>query len=184
MKATLKQNAFVKFIFTAGALYLILYLVYQFVVRKYTYYDQDFIASIINWAEFIVNLFGVKTFKILQDIDLQVIGIDGSTGVWVGSNCNAITLFGLFAVFVAAYPGHQKSKLWFIPLGIIAIHLLNIGRVIALMFINYYAYEYLDFNHTYTFTFIVYAFIFSLWMIWINKFSQKKPGKIRNEIEN
>ncbi|MBA3664538.1 MAG: hypothetical protein H0W61_10065 [Bacteroidetes bacterium] len=176
MKAIIKQNAFVRFIIVAGFLYLILFLVYQFVVKKYTFYDQKFIGSIINSAEFIVNLFGVKTFKQLQKIDLQVIGLDGGTGVWIGSNCNAITLFTLFAVFVIAYPGHQKSKWWFIPLGILAIHFLNILRVIALMFINMYANEYLDFNHTYTFTFIVYAFIFWLWMIWINKFSNKNSS--------
>ncbi|MCE3260867.1 MAG: hypothetical protein K0S12_2508 [Bacteroidetes bacterium] len=174
MKALLKQNAFVKFICTAGLLYLVLYLIYQFVVRRYTFYDQRFIASIINVSEFILNLLGYKTFKILQDIDLQVIGIDGSTGVWIGPNCNAITLFSLFAVFVITYPGHQKAKLWFIPLGIVAIHILNIFRVVALTIINYKAYEYLDFNHTYTFTFLIYAFIFMLWMIWVNKFSSKK----------
>jgi exosortase family protein XrtF len=173
MKALIKQNAFVRFIFTSGLLYLILFLIYQFIVKRYTYYDQKFIGSIIASADAIVHLFGYKTFKSLQDIDMQVIGLDGATGVWIGSNCNALTLFTLFTVFVVAYPGHQKSKIWFVPLGILAIHILNICRVIALMFINLYAPNYLDFNHTYTFTFIVYAFIFWLWMIWINKFSTR-----------
>jgi exosortase family protein XrtF len=175
MKAIIKQNAFVKFVCTAGVLYLGLFLIYQYVVREYTFYDQKFISHIILSAEFVVKLFGVKTFNRLQDIDMQLIGIDGSTGVWVGSNCNAITLFALFAVFVIAYPGYQKSKFWFIPFGVLAIHILNILRVIALMFIGrYLPPEYLQFNHTYTFTFIVYAFIFWLWMIWINKFSNKE----------
>jgi exosortase family protein XrtF len=175
MKALLKQNAFVRFVCTAGILYLVLFLIYQYVVRQQTFYDQKFISHIITSAEFIVNLFGVKTFTRLQDIDMQLIGIDGSTGVWVGSNCNAITLFSLFSVFILAYPGHQKSKLWYIPLGIITIHILNILRVIALMFIGrYLPPEYLMFNHTYTFTFIVYAYIFWLWIIWINKFSNKE----------
>lgn len=175
MKAILKQNAFVRFVCLAGAMYLVLYLIYQFVVKKYTYYDQQFISSIIISSEKILNIFGYSTFIRLQEIDMQLIGIDGSNGVWVGSNCNAITLFSLFAVFIIAYPGHQKSKLWFVPLGILAIHILNILRVVALSMIAYYLPpEYLDFNHTYTFTFIVYAFIFMLWMIWINKFSGKK----------
>lgn len=173
MKGLIKQNAFIRFVFKAGLLYFILFFIYQFIVKKYTFYDQKFIGSIIESADFLVNLLGYKTFKVLQDLDLQVIGLDGATGVWIGSNCNAITLFSLFAVFIIAYPGHQKSKVWFIPLGIIAIHILNIFRVIALMFINLYANEYLNFNHTYTFTFLIYAFIFWLWMVWINKYSQK-----------
>lgn len=174
MKALIKQNAFIRFILIAGFLYLFLFIVYTFVVKKYTYYDQKFIGSIISSAEYILNLVGYKTFTSLQDRDLQVIGIDGSNGVWVGSNCNAITLFSLFSVFIIAYPGYQKGKLWFIPLGILAIHILNIIRVIALALISFYLPpSYLKFNHTYTFTFIVYAFIFMLWMIWINKYSGK-----------
>lgn len=174
MKAVLKQNAFIRFILSASLLYLLLFLIYQFVVRRYTWYDQKFIGSIIRSAEAALSFLGYDLFTVLQDRDMQVIGIDGSNGVWVGSNCNAITLFSLFAVFIIAYPGHQRSKLWFIPLGILAIHLLNLLRVIALVLIAYYAPEYLDFNHTYTFTFLVYGFIFALWLLWVNHFSGKQ----------
>ncbi|MBK9283227.1 MAG: hypothetical protein IPM51_02800 [Sphingobacteriaceae bacterium] len=173
MKASFKQNAFVQFIFKAGIIYLVLFLLYQFIVKRYTYYDQKFIGSIISAADFIVQLFGYKTFKSLQDIDMQVIGLDGSTGVWIGSNCNAITLFTLFSVFIFAYPGNQKDKWWYILAGNLAIHVLNIFRVVALMFINLKFPSYLDFNHTYTFTFLVYAFIFWLWIIWVNKLADK-----------
>lgn len=173
MKALNKSNAFVRFIVSAGLLYFILYLIYQFVVKRYTFYDQKFIGLIIESADFVLKTFGYKTFKVLQDRDFQVIGIDGSNGVWVGSNCNAITLFTLFSVFIITYPGNQKNKLWFIPLGILAIHLLNILRVTALALIANAYPEYLNFNHTYTFTFLVYAFIFFLWMVWVNRFSVK-----------
>lgn len=173
MKAIIRSNAFVRFIITSGLLYLLLYFIYQFVVKRYTFYDQKFIGLIIKSGDSVLRLIGYKTFTILQDHDYQVIGIDGSNGVWVGSNCNAITLFSLFSVFILAYPGNQKHKAWFIPLGIIAIHILNILRVVSLALIANYYPEYLNFNHTYTFTFMVYAFIFLLWIIWVNKFATK-----------
>jgi len=173
MKAFIKSNAFVRFVITAGFLYFLLYLVYQFIVKRYTFYDQKFIGVLIESADLVLRGLGYKTFKVLQDHDFQVIGIDGSNGVWVGSNCNAITLFSLFAVFVIAYPGNQKDKLWFVPLGILAIHLLNIIRVAALAIIADSYPLYLNFNHTYTFTFLVYSFIFLLWIVWVNKFSSK-----------
>jgi hypothetical protein len=31
--------------------------------------------------------------------------------------------------------------------------------------------NWLSFNHDYTFTLIVYSFVFLLWWIWVNKFS-------------
>jgi exosortase family protein XrtF len=171
MKAFLKQNAFVRFLLSAAAIYLLFYLLHQFIIRRHSYYDQNFIGLIIESTDVFLNFLGYTTFKVLQDRDVQVIGIDGSNGVWVGSNCNAISLFILFLVFIVAYPGNQKHKLWFIPAGLVAIHFLNIMRVTALAIVALKYPAYLDFNHTYTFTFLVYAFIFMLWMVWVNKFS-------------
>ncbi len=173
MKAILQKNAFLKFFVYSGLTYLLLYLIHQFLIKRYTYYDQKFIGTIISSANYVLQLIGYKTFMILQDQDFQVIYIDGSNGVWVGSNCNAISLFMLFIVFIIWYPGHQKSKLWFIPLGIITIHILNIFRVVGLALVAKFAPTWLDFNHSYTFTFIVYAYIFILWIWWVNKFSGK-----------
>lgn len=160
-----------KFLLVSSAVYLLLYLVYEFVIKKYTFLDQIFIRIIINSAEPLLDWFGYKTFKVLGNNEFQVIGIDGSNGVWVGAACNAVTLFFLFAVFIIAYPGHQKSKLWYVPLGILTIHILNILRVAALALIAFYKPNFLEFNHTYTFTFIIYGYIFALWIIWTNKFS-------------
>ena len=171
MKVALNRGQYTRFLIVAGLLYLLFYLIYQFVVRKYTFYDQKFIGLIIENSDFVLRQMGFKTFKVLQDRDMQVLGVDGGSGVWIGSNCNAITLFALFAVFVMAYPGSLKNKLWFVPAGIIAIHCINILRVVALAIINIKAPQYLDFNHTYTFTFLVYGFIFFLWMLWANRFS-------------
>ncbi len=170
-------SAFVKFLLSASALYLLLFLFHQFIVKRYTFYDQRFISWIIEGAEFGLRVLGYKTFKVLQDRDIQVLGIDGSNGVWVGSNCNAISLFSLFSVFIIAYPGPWKHKAWFIPAGIFAIHLINILRVVALAIIANYDYRLLDFNHTYTFTFLVYGFIFGLWILWVNKFSNRSGLK-------
>lgn len=169
----LKSNVFVRFILSAGLLYLLFFLIHQFVVRRYTFYDQKFIGSIIESTDVFLRFLGYSTFKVLQDKDVQVIGIDGSNGVWVGSNCNAISLFSLFSVFIIAYPGNQLHKLWYIPAGILAIHLINILRVAALAIIANYSPGSLDFNHTYTFTFLVYSFIFSLWIIWVNRFASR-----------
>lgn len=171
MKAFNNQNAFVRFIITSASLYLFLYFIYQFIVKRYTFYDQKFIGTIVRASDAVLQALGYNTFTVLQDHDFQVIGIDGTNGVWIGSNCNAITLFTLFAVFIIAYPGRQKPKLWFLPLGIVAIHIMNLIRVIALVLMAKYAPEFLNFNHTYTFTFLMYSFIFMLWMIWVNKFA-------------
>jgi exosortase/archaeosortase family protein len=59
--------------------------------------------------------------------------------------------------------------MWFIPLGIVLIYCLNVLRIIGLSFNKYYDYQSADFNHHYTFTVIVYAGIFALWMWWATR---------------
>ncbi len=178
MLTALKQNRFLKFLFLSSLTYTILYFFYEFVIKKYTNLDQAFIRVIINWSDALLHLLGYKTFKVLGDTEFQSVGIDGSEGVWVGAACNAVTLFFLFAVFILAYPGHQKSKLWYVPLGIFTIHVINILRVMALALIAFYHPNWLDFNHTYTFTFLVYGLIFLLWIIWVNKFANKTSNEV------
>lgn len=170
----IKLNTFHYFIIKAALLYGSCYFIYEFIVKRFTRGDQLFIREIINICQWIINKMGYKTFASRDVNDFQVFGIDGSNGVWIGGPCNGITLMFLFAIFVIAYPGNLKNKLWYIPLGILIVHLINIIRIIALSFIAYYDYTYLDFNHTYTFTFIAYSVVFALWMLWVNKFSKTK----------
>lgn len=176
MLQKLKQNKFQYFIIKASLLYGSCYFLYEFILKRLTKGDQLFVRQIINLCQWILEQMGYKTFASRDVNDMQVFGVDGSNGVWIGGPCNGITLMFLFAIFVIAYPGSIKNKLWYVPLGILIVHTINIIRIIALALISYYNYEYLDFNHTYTFTFLAYSAVFGLWMLWVNKFSNtKKP---------
>jgi exosortase family protein XrtF len=177
MLNTIKENPFYRFLIKASSLYLFCYLIYEFVIKVYTPLDQLFIRKIINLCEWILNFIGYQTFASKDINDMQVFGIDGSNGVWIGGPCNGITLMFLFAIFVIAYPGNSKHKYWYLPLGILSVYLVNIIRIIALAIIALYKPEALDFNHTYTFTFIAYSYVFMLWMVWVNRFANKNVNE-------
>ncbi|MHB8261166.1 MAG: exosortase X [Bacteroidia bacterium] len=162
------KNKTTRFFVFASTLYLGWYLLYQWVIKPYTEIDEKLISLIIANAAFVLKLFGFSVYQSIEDSNMQLIGIDGAHPVWIGSPCNALTLFMFFALFVIAFPGSIKRKLWFIPLGIIIIHFTNVIRIIGLATINYCAPQYLAFNHTYTFTLLVYSIIFLLWMWWVN----------------
>lgn len=174
MIAKLLKNKFHFFILKACLLYCTCYFTYEFVIKVYTNLDQLFIRKIIHLCAFILETMGYKTFASKEVNDFQVFGIDGSNGVWIGGPCNGITLMFLFAIFVIAYPGNVKNKFWYIPLGILVVHVINIIRIVGLALIALYSPEYLNFNHTYTFTFIAYSIVFCLWMIWVNRLSELK----------
>lgn len=166
------ENKFLYFALKASVLYSLCFAIYEFVIKRYTQIDQLFIRKIINLCTFLLQTIGYHTFASKETNDIQVFGIDGSNGVWIGGPCNGITLLFLFAIFIISYPSKQvKHKLWYLPLGCLIVFSSNIIRIISLALIALYKPEYLDFNHTYTFTFLVYSLVFGLWMLWVNKYA-------------
>ncbi|MFD1469531.1 exosortase X [Hymenobacter caeli] len=95
--------------------------------------------------------------------------LNGQPVVSVGDPCNGLLMYALFAGFVVAFPGRGRQKLWFVPLGIFAIYALNVARVALLALNHAYWYHTVDFNHHYTFTFVVYGAIGGLWALWARR---------------
>ncbi len=168
------QNKLYRFVLFAVLLYLAWLILYEYWLHPLGILDRYMIDNIIWMSAFVLKVMGYSLIGDFPfDEGIRTIGIDGTHGVWVGDPCNGISLFALFTGFVLAYPGPIKHKLWFIPLGLLLVHLINVIRVTALTLIVYYAPEYLDFNHTYTFTLLVYGFVFFLWWLWANKVSMR-----------
>ena len=115
-------------------------------------------------------------------VDDQTVGIYGGlANVFIATGCNGIEMMALFAGFVLIFEGSWKHKIWFIPLGVIILHGLNILRVLSLIFIGRNSLENLEFNHKYTFTILLYLITFLFWMIWVKYFSILRDKKIKNE---
>jgi exosortase/archaeosortase family protein len=86
--------------------------------------------------------------------------------VIVGAPCDGLVLYALLAGFVLAYPGPAVRRLWFIPLGILGLWALNVGRIVALALNHRYSPETFDFDHHYAFSAVAYAALGGLWLLW------------------
>jgi len=172
MLQKITENKGLFFLIKAFFLYLVWVLAYRLFLHEDSAIDYWLINNLTSIAANTLQFFGYKMMLLPSDVStMGVVGIDGSHGVLIGYPCNGLELFALFTGFVIAYPGKLSNKLWFIPAGLLSIHLLNILRVIGLALLSYHAPEKLEFNHTYTFTFIVYSYVFFLWIIWALKLS-------------
>jgi len=96
----------------------------------------------------------------------RLLVLDGQPSVIVGAPCDGLVLYALLAGFVLAYPGPARRRLWFIPLGILALWLLNIIRIIALALNHQYSPETFEFDHHYAFNTVAYAALGGLWLLW------------------
>jgi len=170
-----------QFLIKGFLLFLGWYLIYDLWIHPQGWLDMLVIKNLESVSYTIIESLGYTTLAESHDATIRTIGIDGTHGLWIGDPCNGLTLFALFTGFVVAFPGSIKRKAWFIPLGLVFIHIFNILRIVALALIIYYFPdpEVLDFNHNYTFTILVYSAVFALWYIWAVKLSNatfKKPS--------
>lgn len=164
-------GSFIRFLALSLLLYLGWYFFYDFYLKPSTSFDEIVIHNLAVLAEGELHLLGFETIEYSDFPFKNHVGIEGSKGVTIGSSCDGIVLFALFTIFIVAFSGKWSNKLWFIPIGIMLIHLVNSFRVTALAWIVSVNEKWLSFNHDYTFTIVVYAIVFSFWYLWVKKFA-------------
>ena len=128
----------------------------------------------------ILNLMGyeIEQFK-MPEYGNRIISGTGTGLLRIAHLCNGLELYVIFAIFLLAFPGSWKNKVWFIPVGFVIIYLVNLIRVISLILIQMYHPDYLQFNHKYTFVIIVYGVIFGLWVVWVKFFGRPVTDRRR-----
>lgn len=62
--------------------------------------------------------------------------------------------------------------LWFIPMGVVIIHVANLFRVSGLYLVAEYLQQYFYYVHKYAFTASIYLIVFVLWWWWIEKINK------------
>jgi exosortase family protein XrtF len=174
---SLLKHPFFRFVGLAVVLYVGWRFAYEFYLKDHTTLDEMVIDNLVGITESLLQLFGFAITE-YHDVGFRThAGILGTNGVTVGDPCDGLVLMALFLVFVVAVPGSWKHRLWFIPTGIVAIHLINAFRVTALAMIVYYNNDWWSFNHDYTFTILVYGFVFWLWWLWVEKLNPTPSTK-------
>ena len=164
------RSPFYHFLLLTGTMLVGWYAWYIFLLKG-SVIDQVIIDNLNSISTQILQWFGFDMLPEYDPTQYRTVGIDGGLPLWIGDECDGLTLFAIFSVIIIAFPGKAKNKALFIPIGILAIHFLNIIRIIALVIITKYDPDSLDFNHTYVFQTLVYLFIFYLWYLWAKKYA-------------
>lgn len=155
--------------------YIVWYSLYQYWLKDHTLLDEYLIHGMVLTCEWVLRGVGFALYEVSSADFRWQIGIANSeVMLQIGAPCDGLVLFALFSIFVVAFPGKWIRKLWYVPCGIVAIHTANLLRVISLTMINFYRPGAMAFNHDYTWTVLIYGFIFWLWFLWADKLSHAK----------
>lgn len=108
-----------------------------------------------------------------QEKTFDSVYLDEQYAISVEEGCNGLSIMILFAAFIIGYWGRWKSMLWFIPAGLVFIHLSNLLRLLLLGILSIQEETAaFHFFHKFGFTAIIYGAVFILWVLWVKKFSK------------
>jgi exosortase/archaeosortase family protein len=119
-------------------------------------------------TSFLLNILGERTayygIEIYYPVQNRIIRVE--------DHCLAIPATIIFVGTIALFTGSWKDKLWFIPMGILFIVIINILRLIFVCetFV-YFTNQFFEINHTVIYVLITYALIFVLIIWWMKKFA-------------
>ena len=105
--------------------------VYSPFLEKYSLI-QFIRSALIYPIKFILTLLGFDTYN-----TYDIIGIEYSSGVQILFPCLGVEMMIALVALIIAYPVKRK-KIIFVILGIGAIHLLNIVRILGIIFVGHY----------------------------------------------
>jgi exosortase/archaeosortase family protein len=138
-----------------------------------TFFMEDVVLHQSSWI--IVNVLQIPTF-----ILGNVMWFSAKWGIAITEGCTGIKQIIQVLLLFLIYPGPWKHKAWFIPSGIIIIHITNVIRITLLAIAMKLNFPEIHFIHSYPLRLFFYVVIFGLWWIWEEKIShggKNKPGQ-------
>jgi exosortase/archaeosortase family protein len=153
------------FIYWAGMRYGFLRGVFEpleeFLTQQVFYQSQWLVA----------NAFSIETYTIGK-----VLFFTNHTHITINIGCSGFKQMLHFALLFMIYPGPWQKKLWFIPLGIGIMHLINVGRIVGLSVLLQTQAAYFNAVHDNFFRPLFYVLIFGMWIWWTERLAKPKQS--------
>ena len=99
------------------------------------------------------------------------------TGTRIVWSCTALKQAFIWLIIMLVARGKWLRKLWFIPLGFVAIYLFNILRIALIAMIIEYHPDLFEMMHSYVFKYLFYLMLFGMWVWWTNRLATLGPRR-------
>lgn len=154
------------------------FVAYELILMPDGRLDEMVARSVAATAGAVLRGFGLDA--VTDDRNVRMVN---HSGVLVVDGCNGLAALGLFAGFVLAYPGTWRRRLWFIPLGLLAVYLANVIRVGSLVYFQQAWPAAFDLIHGVGVSTFFYLVVFGLWVAWANfGGSEERPVVAKEQV--
>jgi len=101
---------------------------------------------------------------------------DNFSRIGVTYGCSGLKQFYQFSGLIILFYGSWKKKIWYIPLGILILHITNLFRIFTLSLVVIYHLDRFSSLHDWFFRPLFYIIMFLLWVWWVERLA--KPNRI------
>lgn len=143
-------------------------------------FEEKLTQLVYDQSKFVVTTVFDLRIRSIDDSE-RIIYFENNGFVGVGHSCSGFKQLLQVLFLFLIYPGLWKKKLWFIPMGIIIIYIVNIMRIVILAVVVNSKPEYFRFIHDNVVRPFFYVVIFALWVIWVEKYYPKRMKSVKKD---
>lgn len=141
------------------------------------HFTQPFTASLVHICTFLINLFGGG---VRADGTILAFA-DGRGAVRVEAGCNAVEVCLLLIAAILAFPATLKQRLIGVAAGVAAVQVINLLRIISLLYLARYAPDVFEFFHVWVWDALIMIDALAALMIWIRSLGPASPRPMEPE---
>ncbi len=146
-------------------------LVYSLMV-----WSVDMVYSQSCWV--LDRIFHVDITTLSEQRLIAAMNKDGGWArVIIAPECASLKQWMHWIFLMVLFPGPWKHKLWYIPAGLVIIEWTNVVRICGILLMQIPWPNSFHLAHDYIFKFFFYLVIFLMWVLWVEKFYDKKTTK-------
>lgn len=142
----------------------------------YGHFVHYTLLTLIESSVWLLNLLGYGA-EVVQHREIDLYGT--VFNIHIKNYCLGLDMMFVFTSLILAFPGRWKDRLWFIPLGLVGIHIINIFRTVGLC-LSWLIIQRGDFvDHHDVFNVLSVIFIFLMFTRWVKRYRATAQQKRR-----
>ena len=150
------------------ALYLLILAVGFFILALRPVNDHvvnPYTTFVAHEARLVLNLMGESA-----SVHGQLL-TSSRFSVAIYNGCNGLEAILIFTAGVLAFPARWSRKVVGVFLGLLAIQVINIVRIVSLFYIGVFAPSAFSASHVYVWQSLIIVFAVVLWVVWVRRYA-------------
>jgi|TARA_B100000959_G_scaffold205396_1_gene215296 exosortase/archaeosortase family protein len=156
-----KGNHLIGFILKAFCFYTVWQILYDLVLLPDGRLDEFLALSVVSNAKNFLTILGWNIYSLDR-----LLYIEGYKSVEILNGCNALTLMALYSGFIVSFNGTFVNRAKFLLIGVFAIYVLNVVRIMSFSIATVYFQHYWNLFHEFSPFLFFYPIVLYLWYQW------------------